>query len=290
MTYQTEVRRRRLPATPSMIPNIITLMGLGCGLMAIREAIAGHFVLVLIFVVAQSVLDFSDGRMARLLNSTSPMGAQLDSLCDAIGFGVAPAIVTYSLISSQDHQRFAALAWFAAVVYVSCIVLRLARFNVAHDDEDIPEYEHGYFTGVPAPAASWLALAPLVARMAFGHGWWSSPLFCAIWLIAVGCLAFSRIRTFSFKTVHLTSEQVPWLLLAGVILIAGAFTVPLITVLVLDVAYLCLIPAAVVTHRRLRQGRPKRPARRRSTGRRLRGVRRRLERRSDLPAPYEWGA
>jgi len=273
-----------------MIPNIITLMGLGCGLMAIREAVAGRFLLVLIFIVAQSVLDFCDGRMARLLNSTSAMGAQLDSLCDAIGFGVAPAIVTYSLIASQDRQRFAELAWFAAVIYVSCIVLRLARFNVAHDEVDVPDYERSYFTGVPAPAASWLALAPLVGKLAFGTGWWTSPLFCAIWLITVGCLAFSRLRTFSFKTVRLTVDQVPLLLLGGVVLIAGAFTVPLVTVLVLDAIYIALIPVAMSRHHRLRHGRRPRPTGRRSTGPKLNAARRRVSRRLNLPADYDWGA
>ena len=258
-----------------MIPNIITLLGLACGLMAIREALAGRFGLVLVFIVAQSIMDFSDGHMARLLNSTSPMGAQLDSLCDAIGFGVAPAIVTYSLISQYDHQRFAPLAWFAALVYVSCIVLRLARFNVALDDEDVPDYERAYFIGVPAPAASWLALVPLVARLAFGPGWWSSPLFCAIWLIAVGCLAFSRVRTFSVKTWHLSGDHMPWLLLGGVILIAGAFTVPLLVLLVLDAGYLLSIPVSMIRYRGHQLDRPKRAPRRRLVGVRRRGRHRR---------------
>ena len=290
MTYETETRRRHLPAAPSMIPNVITLLALACGLMAIRESITGRFGLVLIFIVAQSILDACDGRVARLLNSTSPMGAQLDSLCDAIGFGVAPALVTYMMIRQQANSHFITLAWFAALLYTACIVLRLARFNVDHDDEEIPDYEKEFFTGVPAPAASWLALAPLVAQLAFGPGWWTSPPFCAGWLILVGCLAFSRLRTFSFKTVRLRSEQVPGLLLIGAVIIAGFFTEPALTLLVLDVIYLALIPFALVRHRNLRQGRPRRQPRHRATGRRLRNKRPRPAPRNDLPAPYEWGA
>jgi len=228
---------------------------------------AGRFGLVLLFIVAQSILDFSDGHMARLLNSATPMGAQLDSLCDAVGFGVAPAIVIYSLIAGSEHDRFAPLAWFAALVYVSCIVLRLARFNAAHDaEDDLPDYERSYFTGVPAPAASWLALVPVEAVLAFGHGWWSSPLFCAMWLIGVGCLAFSRLRTFSFKTVRLGGEHVPWLLLGGVVLIAGAFTVPLLVLLLLDAVYLASIPISALKYRHLRSGRLSRLPRRRVIG------------------------
>ncbi|MDR0436141.1 MAG: phosphatidylcholine/phosphatidylserine synthase, partial [Propionibacteriaceae bacterium] len=204
-TVETYGNAPRDPRPVAMLPNFLTLLALACGLTAIRFAIAGNYSMVVILIVAEALLDASDGRVARALGATSPMGEQLDSLADAIGFGVGPAIVTYTLISETDHRKLWMLAWFAALVYASAIVLRLARFNTDLGDDDRPDYMKEFFIGVPAPAASWLALAPVVALLGFGKGWWSHPVVVACWLLLVAALAFSRIPTLSFKKLDMPS-------------------------------------------------------------------------------------
>jgi CDP-diacylglycerol--serine O-phosphatidyltransferase len=233
-----------------MLPNLLTLLALACGVTAIRFAIIGNYAMVVVLIVAEGVLDASDGRVARALGATSSMGEQLDSLADAIGFGVGPAIVTYTLISETEHRKLWALAWFAALVYVSAIVLRLARFNTDLDDESRPGYLKEFFIGVPAPIASWLALAPVVTLLGFGKGWWSHPVALALWLVAVAVLAFSRIPTLSFKKLDMPSPAVRvGLLFVALLLIAGVFTRPFGTMLLVLALYLLHIPFAVYLYR-----------------------------------------
>jgi CDP-diacylglycerol--serine O-phosphatidyltransferase len=242
----------------SQLPNLVTLMALACGLTAVRFAFTDNIKAVLAFMAAAALLDGLDGRLARALDAQSAMGAELDSLCDAIGFGVAPAFITYALALSTDpverialvesDPRLATLAWVAPLIYVGAIVLRLARFNTLMNGPDQAHYTKEFFVGVPAPAAAWLALAPVVGLQAFGEGWWSSPLVCSLWLIAVGCLAFSRLPTFTFKTVHLTQRQVPALLFGAVIAMAGLFTFPYLAIFAFMVVYLAHIPFACRSH------------------------------------------
>jgi len=233
------------PEAVAMLPNLVTLLALACGLTAIREALAGNYRMVILLLVAEAILDGMDGRLARALGATSGMGEQLDSLCDAIGFGVAPAMVVYSLIHPHAHGGVGALAWFAALFYACTIVLRLARFNTLIDDHTLPLYHKEFFVGVPAPAAAWLVLAPVLAYQAFGHGWWSNIWVCSAWLLVVGVLAFSRLPTYSAKTVKVTKRFAPVLLLVAVVLIAGLFTFLYPTILIVLLVYLCHIPFAV---------------------------------------------
>jgi CDP-diacylglycerol--serine O-phosphatidyltransferase len=241
---------RRRPSL-SQLPNFVTLLALACGLSAARLAVEPQPRLgaVLLLMAAAALLDALDGRLARLLDAQSEMGAQLDSLCDAVSFGVAPAFITYFLAAHDPSSRFDTVAWLAAVLYAGAIVLRLARFNVLLEDPHHLAIDKEFFVGVPAPAAAWLALLPVVARAAFGQGWWSHPLTDSVWLIAVACLAFSRIPTFTFKTVRLTPRQVPFALFAGLILIAGLFSFPYATIMAVLAVYLAHIPFAVRSRR-----------------------------------------
>lgn len=99
-----------------------------------------------LLVYLAMVFDMLDGRAARWAKQSSQFGAELDSLCDAISFGVAPAFILVKF-SPEFHPR---VLWVIAVLYVVCAVLRLARFNVETDEED----SHDYFSGLPSPAAA----------------------------------------------------------------------------------------------------------------------------------------
>jgi CDP-diacylglycerol--serine O-phosphatidyltransferase len=116
---------------------------------------------VLIFLAM--VFDMLDGRAARWAKQTSQFGAELDSLCDAISFGVAPAVILVKF-STDAHPAMpvpaARLLWAIAVLFVVCAILRLARFNVETDDEDT----HQFFTGLPSPAAAGTVASFMIAN------------------------------------------------------------------------------------------------------------------------------
>jgi CDP-diacylglycerol--serine O-phosphatidyltransferase len=231
-----------------LLPNLITLCALACGLTTIRFALVGEYNVVIMLIIVAAILDATDGRVARALGAESTMGEQMDSLCDAIGFGVSPAIVSYTLIA-DDHGRMWALAWFAALVYASAIVLRLARFNTDLEDEERPDYMKEFFIGVPAPAASWLALAPVMCRQAFGEGFWTHPVFMAWWLIFIAALAFSRIPTFSFKKLDMKNARLQvGLLFSSLMVIAGLFTVPYLVILTVLIVYIGTIPFSILIY------------------------------------------
>ena len=261
-----------------LLPNIVTLAALACGLSAVRYAADGKDLLALALVGLAAVLDGLDGRLARMLSATSKMGAELDSLCDAIGFGVTPALITYLIVVRPHGGMARDWCWVAVVVYAACIVLRLARFNTLLDDPNRPPFTKEFFVGVPAPAAALLALVPAITKVQFGDGWWCSPIVTALWLITVAALAFSRLPTFSAKTAKVSRGRAPILLLAAVVLLAALMSQPLLTVLVIDLLYLLHIPYAISSYRWLANhpdawevgGSERRALRRTSRRRRLR--------------------
>jgi CDP-diacylglycerol--serine O-phosphatidyltransferase len=151
-----------------VLPTLLTLCNAACGFGAITiTAKVGpdHFGGIELLTAAQLIFlamlfDMLDGSAARLTNQTSEFGAQLDSLCDAISFGVAPAFILLQLVH-PDHHLMDTIAiapfsyhprflWAIAVLFVMCAILRLARFNVESDEED----SHEHFSGLPSPAAA----------------------------------------------------------------------------------------------------------------------------------------
>ncbi|GAA3171286.1 hypothetical protein GCM10020255_060080 [Rhodococcus baikonurensis] len=138
-----------------LLPSVITILALCAGLSAVKFALDGQPGTSLAMIGAAAVLDSLDGRIARLLDATSKIGAELDSLADSISFGVAPALVLY--VTLLDGTS---IGWIIALIYAVSIVLRLARFNTLLDDDDVPAYAREYFVGVPAPAGALIALTP----------------------------------------------------------------------------------------------------------------------------------
>ncbi|MGH3987773.1 MAG: CDP-alcohol phosphatidyltransferase family protein, partial [Pseudonocardiaceae bacterium] len=114
-----------------LLPNVITVLALCSGLSALKFALDGNNAGALAAIALAALLDGVDGRLARLLDATSRIGAELDSLADAISFGVAPAVVLF--VWALDDIR---VGWPVALVFTVCAVLRLARFNTLLDDTD----------------------------------------------------------------------------------------------------------------------------------------------------------
>jgi len=109
-----------------ILPSAMTTGNIFCGFYAITASLAGDFNTAAVAVGIAIVLDGVDGRIARLTGTTSKFGLQLDSLADAISFGVAPAVVLW-----QWHlKEFGYLGWIACFMYMVWGVMRLARFNV----------------------------------------------------------------------------------------------------------------------------------------------------------------
>jgi CDP-diacylglycerol--serine O-phosphatidyltransferase len=227
-----------------VLPNAITVLALCAGLSAIRFALSGDYELSIAAVALAAVFDSLDGRIARLLDATSKMGAELDSLSDAIAFGVGPALVLFIWVL-HDYRA----GWVVTLVFAVCMILRLARFNTLLDDTEQPPYSKEFFVGVPAPAGGLLALLPLALFKQVGDGWWASPAVVTVWTVGVAALLISRIPTLSAKTVKVPPKAVaPMLVLVG-LLAAAIITFPLGTLVVAMLVYLLHIPLSMRRYR-----------------------------------------
>src|SRR5437016_9467648 len=149
--------RRRLSdfSVNRMVPNVLTLLAVCAGMTAIRFAVNGKFEAACYAIIVAGIFDGLDGRIARLLRSTSRFGAELDSLSDFISFGVAPAVVLYLWTMTALHS----VGWAIVLFFAICCALRLARFNTEIGAEPQP-YTAGFFSGVPAPGGGGLLGAP----------------------------------------------------------------------------------------------------------------------------------
>lgn len=237
-------QRKARPQAVRLLPSVITILALCSGLSAVKFALDGELGMALGAIGAAAVLDSLDGRIARLLDATSKIGAELDSLADAISFGVAPALVLY--VTLLDGKSF---GWIIALIYAVSIVLRLARFNTLLDDDDIPSYAREYFVGVPAPAGALIALVPLAAAAQWGEGWWSSYPLIVAWTVLSAALIVSRVPTLAMKSVSVPPHMAAGLLVLVALAAAALVTYPYILLIVLVGVYLAHIPFAVRSKR-----------------------------------------
>ena len=139
-----------------ILPNMLTLIGVCIGLSSIKFALDGKFELSIVAIIFAALIDGLDGRIARLIKGTSKVGKELDSLTDVISFGVAPSFIMY-FWSLNNLGKF---GWLLCLIYVVCVTLRLARFNVNSNEE--PSWKDNFFEGVPSPAGGILVLMPLI--------------------------------------------------------------------------------------------------------------------------------
>ena len=197
-TTQAPPKKRgiRVMSLNKLIPNVLTLMGLASGLTSVRFALQEQWEFAGIAVTVAAVLDALDGRVARLLKGASKFGAELDSLSDFVCFGVCPALILY-LWAMQDAGRW---GWIVCMLFAMCCGLRLARFNVALEDPDKPNWAGQFFTGVHAPAGDGVVLLPMILSFIAGDDFFRNPGMVAVWMLASGALLISTIPTFSFKT------------------------------------------------------------------------------------------
>jgi CDP-diacylglycerol---serine O-phosphatidyltransferase len=227
-----------------LLPNFITVAALCAGLTAIRFASEGRFGLAVALIIGAAILDGLDGRLARLLKSESEIGAELDSLCDFVNFGIAPALVLY-MWALQDMR---AEGWIAALVYAVACLLRLARFNVGSRAAETMNSTS--FQGVPSPAGAMLALLPIFLANALEI---APPAdldwAIALWMAAVGALMVARFPTPSFKKIAVYPEAVSFIVLGFVVIVAALVTYPWVTLVVMDLAYIAVLLLGLVPRR-----------------------------------------
>ena len=235
-----------------LLPNLMTISAMCAGLTGIRFAVSGQFQIAVALILLAAVLDGLDGRLARLLRSESEMGAELDSLVDFVNFGVAPGLVIYmwGLHALQSG------GWIATLIYASCCLLRLARFNLGNrPNAEKPVASN--FTGVPSPAGAMLAMLPMYVAFMLPEAPMPPPALLAIYMALIGALMISRVPTPSFKSVTFYADQVRYVFVAFVALVAALLSYPWETMVVIDLGYAVVIVAAVWQNRKARKARPK---------------------------------
>ncbi|WP_301075769.1 phosphatidylcholine/phosphatidylserine synthase [Sphingomonas sp.] len=229
------------------------LLHQGAAFAAMQDRIGTHWQLAVMFVLVAGILDGIDGRIARLLHGESRFGAELDSLADAISFGVSPALILY-LWSLSSLPRF---GWIAALMLAVFAALRLARFNAAIDSGDQPHKSAGFLTGVPAPAGAGLALLPM-----FLWFWTDEPVLrssyvVAPWTALAAILMVSSIATWSWTSLRLRRNIRFEALAVVVIVAAAAVTAPWHTTSALSIAYLLAIPFSMAAYGKVKRLRAK---------------------------------
>ena len=198
-----------------MIPNILTMLALCAGLTALRFGLEENWEAAVLSLVVAAVLDALDGRVARLLRGTSKFGAELDSLSDFIGFGVAPALLLY-LWTMKDAGP---IGWVMVLLFGICCALRLARFQHKYRwsratclGQRISSlvYRH-------PPEEAWFCCR-LILSFQVDSALVRDPLVVGLTIVAVAFLLVSRLPTFSFKNFRVSQRFVlPTMLLVGLV-------------------------------------------------------------------------
>lgn len=235
-------KKIRAQSFTAMVPNMTTLMALCCGMTAIRFALLGLWRYAIVAVLISAVLDALDGRLARLLNSASRFGAELDSFSDFLSFGVSPALIIYM----KTLHELGDAGWAIALFFTVCMALRLARFNVMSTEDNQPAWRLGFFTGVPAPLGGFLGIFPLVMSFAFpALDWLTSAPLCAFFMILSAGLMVSRIPTFSLKKIVIGPSYILLFMLVLSISIGMLYAYPWYTLSLLGIAYISTIPFSI---------------------------------------------
>ena len=229
-----------------LLPNMLTLIGVCIGLSSIKFALDEKFELAIVAIVFAALIDALDGRIARLIKATSKVGKELDSLTDVISFGVAPSFVMY-FWSLNNLGKF---GWLLCLIYVVCVTLRLARFNVNSNEE--PSWKDNFFEGIPSPAGGILVLMPLIFSLSeFDFLIISYNILVPVFFISVSFLLISKFPTYSLKKIIIPRSMTVFLLF-GIVLFFGLLLIyPFKVVFLSGFIYLSLIPISFLHYRKI---------------------------------------
>jgi len=224
-----------------ILPNILTLIGVCIGLTSIKFAFDGKFELSIVAVIVAGIIDGLDGRIARLIKGTSKVGKELDSLTDVISFGVAPAFIMFFWSMSEIGR----LGWLISLIYVVCVALRLARFNVNSETE--PSWRDNFFEGIPSPAGGVLVLMPLIysfSEIQFIK--LNYQIIVPILFILISILLISKIPTYSLKKIVVPRSASIFLLFVIVLYFGLLLIYTFNTLIISGILYILMIPISSV--------------------------------------------
>jgi CDP-diacylglycerol--serine O-phosphatidyltransferase len=214
-----------------ILPNSLTLCGMFCGFYAILACFKGHYVYAAWAILIANIFDGLDGWVARLTNSTTKFGVELDSLSDLVAFGVAPAVLIYSW---GDLHAFGRIGWGAAFIYVGCGALRLARYNV-----QMGSTESKAFTGLPIPGAG-TVIASLVLFYSDVLGTLEGRNYMVLFLpFLLASLMVSTLRFHGLKEIDFKQRKPFWLLVVIVVAFVLIFMYPEIVIFLFAFIYVC---------------------------------------------------
>lgn len=247
MYIETKGDQKHLPII-KLLPNVITLLALCSGLTAIKLALSGLFEKAVIFIVIAAILDILDGRFARMLNASSKLGANLDSLCDFINFGFVPIFLMYL----WEFKDVKILGWAAVLATSICVCIRLARFNVEEEMRKQDPIKANFFSGVPSPAGGLLIIAPMVLNFdIFSSPISIPPLYLTIYTIIVALLMASTIPTISTKNIKIKHSMITPVMLSLGLFVIFMFLYGWLAMFVLCILYLLSIPLSVIKYNKM---------------------------------------
>ena len=221
--------RRRALAT---LPSLFTLANMLCGFAAILVSIRDQYTLAAVLIGLSVLFDIADGAVARLVGAVTPFGLQFDSLADLVSFGLAPALLAFTLFSG-GRDEWDPLVWVVCFLWVACAAIRLARFNTTID----PTADKRYFIGMPSPGAAGVVLASVFA---FGDSMQGRDRLWVLLVVALpAVLMVTNIRFRSFRSLVSPKSGRPYgLIAAAVLLVVGVAVAPVVTGLILAYGYL----------------------------------------------------
>lgn len=227
-----------------LLPSAMTVLSICAGLTSIKFALDHKPIPAMALIAVAAILDALDGRVARILDAQSRMGAEIDSLADSVNFGVTPALVVYVTLLAKWP-----VGWAVVLLYAVCVVLRLARYNAQQDDGTLPPYAKEYFVGMPAPAGAVSMIGTIGLKLQFGEGWWTSIWFLGLWITGTSLLMVSAIPMKKFHTLAVPPNWAAPLLAVLAIAAAAAVLAPYVLIWVIIISYVCHIPFAVRSKR-----------------------------------------
>jgi CDP-diacylglycerol---serine O-phosphatidyltransferase len=253
-----------------LLPSLFTACNIAAGYFAITQSLQGsvlephHFDYAALAIGFAFAFDGLDGRIARMTNTTSEFGKELDSLADVITFGVAPSILAFSwgfrmLPTGMDpmlREKLIQMGGFVCFLFLLCGASRLARFNISHDP--VPKNpgrpDRKYFVGMPIPAAAGVIAAVVHGFQGHPFNAWTATL----WLALVGSVGFLMVSTWRFwsgKEINLANRHpFQWIVLIGLVIYVLVFF-SRVVLLLMALAYLFsgVLARAAYSRRRLRR-------------------------------------
>ncbi len=231
-----------------ILPNTLTLIGVCVGLSSINFALNLRYELAIIAILFAAIIDGLDGRIARLIKGTSKVGKELDSLTDVISFGVAPALIMYFWTLNSLGK----IGWLISLIYVICVALRLARFNINTGGE--ASWKDNFFQGVPSPAGGILVLSPLILDVSgLNSTNFNFEIFTPYIFICISILLISKVPSYSLKKIVVPRSSTVFLLF-GIVLIFGLLLIFTFEVLLAGcIIYILLLPFSIIHYLRLKK-------------------------------------